>query len=109
LGSLRPSSGAEPALSEAEGRHLLPASGEKDLGPPRKRLAYLEKREYEQIELSVQAAEERVAEARRHAEDPAIAADANALQERFAELAAAQAEVDRLYARWGELEAKVSG
>ena len=44
----------------------------------------------------------------RRVEDPAIAADANALQERFTELAAAQAEVDRLYARWGELEAKVS-
>ena len=36
-----------------------------------------------------------------------VAADAGALQQRFEELGAAQAEVDRLYARWAELEAKV--
>jgi ATP-binding cassette subfamily F protein uup len=56
----------------------------------------------------VQVAEQQLAEARRRAEDPTIAADATALQEKFVELAAAQAEVDRLYARWSELEAKVS-
>ena len=40
------------------------------------------------------------------AEDPAIASDPAALQERYAALDAARAEVDRLYARWAELEAK---
>ena len=72
-----------------------------------KRLTYLEQREYEAIEQAVEAAEARVGEARRRAEDPSIASDAATLQQRFAELAAAQAEVDRLYARWGELEAKM--
>jgi len=99
-GSVRPSSGAA--------RHLLPAGGEKGLQQQRRRLSYLEQREYEQMEQLVEAAEERLAEARRRADDPTIATDAAALQQRFAELAAAQAEVDRLYARWGELEAKVS-
>ena len=47
-----------------------------------------------------------VADARRRTEDPSIATDADALQQRFAELAQAQAEVDRLYRRWSELEAK---
>jgi ABC transport system ATP-binding/permease protein len=75
--------------------------------PQEKKLTYLEQREYDQMEQSVEAAEERLAEARRRADDPTIAADAAALQERFAELAAAQAEVDRLYARWGELDAKI--
>ena len=60
------------------------------------------------MEENVLAAEERLAEARRRAEDPAIASDAAALQERFAALAAAQAEVDRLYQRWSELEVKGS-
>ena len=76
--------------------------------PQEKKLTYLEQREYDQIEQLVEQAEGRLDEARRRAQDPSIATDAAALQERFAELAAAQAEVDRLYARWGELEAKVS-
>ena len=60
------------------------------------------------MEQSVLTAEERAAEARRRAEDPAIATDADALQQRFAELAEAQAEVDRLYYRWSELEEKLA-
>jgi ATP-binding cassette subfamily F protein uup len=76
--------------------------------PQEKKLTYLEQREYDAMEQSVEAAEQLLDEARRRAEDPSIATDAAALQGRFAELAAAQAEVDRLYARWGELEAKLS-
>jgi ATP-binding cassette subfamily F protein uup len=73
-----------------------------------RRLSYLEQREFDAMEQSVLAAEERMAEARRRAEDPAIAADAVALQERFAEVTDAQAEVDRLYHRWSELEGKMA-
>jgi ATP-binding cassette subfamily F protein uup len=76
---------------------------------PQKKLTYLEQREYDAIEQAVQDAEATLADARRRAEDPSIASDAAALQARFAELAAAQAEVDRLYARWSELEAKLTG
>ncbi|MBV9493137.1 MAG: ABC-F family ATP-binding cassette domain-containing protein [Acidobacteria bacterium] len=72
-----------------------------------KRLSYLEQREWDGMEANVLAAEEKVAEAQKRAEDPAIAADASALQQRFTELAAAQAEVERLYARWSELEGKL--
>jgi len=76
-------------------------------GPTRtKRLGYLEQRELDSMEDAVLAAEEHLSEAKRRAEDPAIATDASALQERYAELSAAQAEVDRLYARWAELDAK---
>ncbi len=53
------------------------------------------------------AAEERLEEAKRRTEDPSIAADAAQLQQRYTELQAAQAEVDRLYGRWAELEAKL--
>ncbi|HEV3486024.1 MAG TPA: ATP-binding cassette domain-containing protein, partial [Vicinamibacterales bacterium] len=73
-----------------------------------KRLSYLEQREWDSMEETLLAAEERLAEARRLAEDPAIASDARALEQRHAELAAAQDEVDRLYARWAELEEKVT-
>ena len=72
-----------------------------------KRLGYLEQRELDAMEANVLAAEERLEEAKRRAEDPAISSDADALQQRYAELSAAQAEVDRLYARWAELEAKL--
>jgi ATP-binding cassette subfamily F protein uup len=75
--------------------------------PKAKRLGYLEQREFDSMEATVMAAEERLALAKQRAEDPGIAADAHALQQRYAELSAAQAEVERLYARWAELEAKL--
>jgi ATP-binding cassette subfamily F protein uup len=71
-----------------------------------KRLSYIEQREFDGMEAAVLAAETRLATATRRADDPKIAADAHALQERHAEVVAAQKEVDRLYARWAELEAK---
>jgi ATP-binding cassette subfamily F protein uup len=78
--------------------------------PPRparpRRLSYLEQREFDGMEAAVLAAEGTLAEARRRAEDPAIASDAFALQERLAELGRAEAEVTRLYERWSELEGR---
>ncbi|HYI08388.1 MAG TPA: ABC-F family ATP-binding cassette domain-containing protein [Thermoanaerobaculia bacterium] len=73
-----------------------------------KRLGYMEQREFDSMEAKVLEAEERLELAKKRAEDPSVAADANALQERYAELGAAQAEVERLYARWVELEAKAT-
>ena len=94
-------------------RDLLPAArGEGGRRPDEgrreraKRLSYLEQREFDAMEATVLAAEEKLAEAKERAEDPKIAADATALQERFAELQQAQEEVDRLYLRWSELEQK---
>jgi ATP-binding cassette subfamily F protein uup len=86
-----------------------PAAAERT--PPRpkaKRLSYLEQREWDGFEERVLAAEARLAEARSLAEDPSIATDAAALQQRLQALDEAQQEVDRLYARWAELEAKLS-
>jgi len=73
-----------------------------------KRLGYLEQREWERMEQAILVAEKAVTACERSAEDPAIASDSAALQERYAALEAARAEVDRLYARWAELEAKIS-
>ena len=75
-------------------------------GEKRKRLGYLEQREWEAMEDAILDAEGAVERCRLAAEDPAIASDPAALQERYAALDAARAEVDRLYARWAELEAK---
>jgi ABC-type multidrug transport system ATPase subunit len=75
--------------------------------PRARRLTYREQREWEGIEQAILDAEATVAAGQRAAEDPAIASDPVALQARYAELEAARAAVDRLYARWAELDAKV--
>ena len=67
---------------------------------------YTEQREWDGMEAAILEAESALEACRRAAEDPAIASDPAALQERYAALEAARAEVDRLYARWAELEAK---
>lgn len=78
------------------------------LGKPSKRkgLSYKEQKEWDQIEARILKAEERVAICQAAADDPSIAASAAELQERHTALHAAQEEVERLYARWTELEEK---
>jgi ATP-binding cassette subfamily F protein uup len=79
-----------------------------DGGPSQKKkgLSYKERQEWESIEEKILKAEETVIACQMAADDPAIASAAEILQERFAALHAAQAEVDRLYTRWTELEVK---
>jgi len=72
----------------------------------RKGLSYRERQEWETIEQKILKAEEVVAARQAAAHDPAIASSAEALQERYAALDAAQAEVERLYGRWTELADK---
>jgi ATP-binding cassette subfamily F protein uup len=78
------------------------------LGKPSKRkgLSYKEQKEWDQIEARILKAEERVGICQASADDPSIASSAVELQERHTALHAAQAEVERLYARWTELEEK---
>jgi ATP-binding cassette subfamily F protein uup len=72
----------------------------------KKKLSYLEAREFATIEKRVEDSDERLSAARTRVEDPAIASDAAALQAALAELDAAQDENDLLYARWAELTDK---
>ena len=74
--------------------------------PTRKKLSYLEAREYATIEERVAAAEEILDAKRTQAGDPAIASDSARLLSAHAELDEAQRKVDELYARWAELEKK---
>jgi len=71
-----------------------------------KRLTYLEHREWSEMEARLLEAEAALASARQALEDPAVAADQAALAARYAATEAAQVAVERLYARWAELEAK---
>src|SRR5262249_57682696 len=71
-----------------------------------KRLGYREQREWEGMEEAIVAAETAAETCRVAAEDPAVASDPVELQQRYAALEQARAEVARLYDRWAELESK---
>jgi ATP-binding cassette subfamily F protein uup len=89
----------EPEVKQA-------AAQEKRTPAAKKKLSYLEAREYAGIEDRVTAAEELVARERSVVEDPAVATDATRLQEALLAMERAQNELDELYTRWAELEAK---
>ena len=72
----------------------------------KKKLSYLEAREYAAMEQRIAEAEEMLREKRGNAEDPSIASDAERLVIAHHELEQAQEEVDALYQRWAELEGK---
>lgn len=72
----------------------------------KKKLSYLEAREYAGLEQRIAQAEESLRQKRANAEDPAIASDAERLLLAHSELQQAQQHVDDLYERWAELEQK---
>jgi ATP-binding cassette subfamily F protein uup len=73
------------------------------------KLSYNEQREYEKMEESILHAEEELAAAQASVEDPSIASQTQKLMAASDRLQKAQENVDRLYARWTELETKVQG
>jgi len=102
---------ADYAQWEAVQRAAEPAPRQATRASPRerprpKRLGYREQREWDGMERAILAAERAVEACQREVDDPAIASDPTALQMRYAALEAARADVNRLYARWAELEAK---
>jgi ATP-binding cassette subfamily F protein uup len=74
--------------------------------PVRKKLSYLEAREFAGLEQRMEESDARLASAKVRVEDPAIATDAAALEQALAELHAAKQENDALYVRWAELSEK---
>jgi len=102
---------ADYAQWEAARSAVEPPRKAADRAPQRervrsKRLGYLEQREWDGMEQAIVDAEGALQVAQQAVDNPAIASDPVALQAGFAALEAARAEVDRLYARWAELEAK---
>jgi ABC transport system ATP-binding/permease protein len=73
----------------------------------RKKLAYLEAREWEGMEQKILEAEQSLDAARAAVQAPEVVSDAFALQQRYAEMQAAEAQVEKLYARWADLEGKM--
>lgn len=90
--TVRPQAATAPAVSKAP-----------------KRLSWAEQREWEGMEGAILAAEEALTRSQSAAHDPAIATSAAELAARWREVQASQDAVDKLFARWAELEAKRGG
>jgi ATP-binding cassette subfamily F protein uup len=71
-----------------------------------KKLSYKEQKEYDQMEARILQAETACNACRVNVEDPTVASDHLRLQEAYEGLKDAERKVERLYARWAELEAK---
>lgn len=91
----RSAAAGQPANAEQEGAN----SG-------KKKLSYLDARDYATIESRIAAGEELLTEKQAVLELQEVVTDAVRLQAALAEVEAAQNAVDALYARWAELEAK---
>jgi K(+)-stimulated pyrophosphate-energized sodium pump len=72
----------------------------------KKRLTWNEQRELEAMENTIHRAEAVVNAIQTMVGDPSVLADHKRARDAFAKLAAAQEEVERLYSRWTELDAK---
>ncbi len=93
----------KPVAARAES-----ASAASAAAPPKKKLSYMEAREWETIEQKIHDAEARLQRDQERLHHPEVVVDGVAIQKAYADVEAAQAEVDRLYARWAELEAKLA-
>jgi ATP-binding cassette subfamily F protein uup len=78
------------------------------VAPLKKKLSYLEAREYDSLERRIAEAEQVVKEKRSALEAPPVLAAGRLLQYAYRELQDAQTAVDELYGRWAELEEKIS-
>jgi ATP-binding cassette subfamily F protein uup len=99
---------------QAKGARSVPAVAPRspsspDGAPPaaaKRKLSYLEAREFVATEKRIAEAEQELSVLRAALEDPAVMSDAPRLQVICAQMEEAQKKVDKLYARWAELEQK---
>jgi ATP-binding cassette subfamily F protein uup len=76
--------------------------------PVKKKLSYLENRDWETIETRIGEAEQTLAAKRAMLEDPGVLRDPVRLEQVYREMEEAQSAVDTLYTRWAELEEKMA-
>ena len=72
----------------------------------KKKLSYLEAREWEQMETQILEAEGALEALHAEMQSPDVVSDGPRLQACYAKLQSAEGRVAGLYARWAELEAK---
>jgi ABC transport system ATP-binding/permease protein len=95
------------AVARAADREGAGASSAPTVAAAKKKLSYLEAREYATLEQRISEAEEQLKAARSAFEDPSIASDAARLLAAQDELKRAEQVVDQLFGRWEELETKM--
>jgi ATP-binding cassette subfamily F protein uup len=74
----------------------------------KKKLSYLDQREWDAIEERILEAEARLEAAQARLQAADVVVDARKMEDAYRESTAAQEAVDALYARWAELESKLS-
>ena len=95
------------ATTRTADREAAAAGSATTVTAAKKKLSYLEAREYATLEQRISEAETQLKAARAAYEDPSIASDAARLLATEAELKRAQQVVDQLYGRWEELATKM--
>jgi ATP-binding cassette subfamily F protein uup len=71
----------------------------------RKKLSYKDQRDWETLEARILEAEKKLEAMEAEVASPAVASNGPRLIELTTKLGETRAEIDRLYARWAELEA----
>jgi ATP-binding cassette subfamily F protein uup len=89
----------------------VPSTADKKEMPNRskassKKMNYSEKREWDQMEQKILEIEEEIGKLQKQVENPSVSSDPIKLQEVCQRLDSKQMDLDRLYQRWAELEAK---
>jgi len=99
----------------AQGRAVAKPEKEPQAAPARvaapaakKKLSYLEAREWEQMEARILEAEGELEALQKEMQSPKVVSDGLRLHACYQKAQAAEARVAELYARWAELEAKIS-
>ena len=101
----RQSKGKPNVVSRSQSSRV-PAVETKSAAVTKKKLSYVEAREFATIEERIGKAEQELLAKRAALEDPAIVSDRLDFRDTYAQFEEAQKAVDRLYARWAELEEK---
>ena len=92
--------------SEAEKLQAQPTKESQQKASSKKKLSYMEQREFDSLEEKIFSAEETLSLLEAKVEDPKLASDSKGLTEACEKLELAKKEVENLYSRWSELEAK---
>jgi ABC transport system ATP-binding/permease protein len=95
------------AVANADVATAQSTSATSNVTAGKKKLSYMDARDYATIESRIAAGEELLANKKAVLESSEVVTDAARLQVILAEVESAQNAVDELYARWAELEAKL--
>jgi ATP-binding cassette subfamily F protein uup len=96
----------ESARKQVQETEKASAEPKRAAAPKPKKLTYAEQLEFDKMEETILQAETSLAACQEKLNDPSNASNASLLQALAADVTKAQQEVDRLYARWAELEEK---